>query len=155
MKTDRHLTFSINSEEYERLENVLKKYPANIEKEINDFLENKGQEILIEKTTYYIPVSVNPSGKMRQQKHAKYNRWYEINFKNLEIDLSNSIRGSRKTHSYYYLYYVASFLSTSDPRKQKTGVGGIDFFEEGAISAYPIVREELLDLLESKIKEEI
>lgn len=147
--------FSVNYEGYERLENALKNYPKQAESEINNYLENKGQENLTEKTTYYIPVSVLPSGTMRHQKHARYNKWYEVRFKNLEIDLSNSTKGTRKTHSYYYLYYVANFLSTSDPRKQKTGVGGIDFFEEGANAAYPIVKEELLNLLESKLKEEL
>ncbi len=153
MKVDKRLFFSTNSEDFVRLENVLKAYPKNAEDIINHYLENIGKEKLIEKATFYIPISVNPS-KDRKTHHAKKNKWYETAFKNLEIDLSNSSKGTRKS-SYYYLYYVANYTGTSDPRKQKTGVGGIDFFTKGAEMAYPNIKEDLIDLLSKKIKEEL
>lgn len=153
MKNEKHLSFSINSEDFIRLENIFQKYPKDVEVLINDYLKNAGQEKLVEKSTFYIPVSVNPS-KDRKSHHAKNNKWYAVAFKNLEIDLSNFSKGSRKS-SYYYLYYVANYSGTSDPRKQKTGVGGIDFFTKGAEMAYPIIKEDLINLIVKKIEEEL
>ena len=143
----RWLHFRYNYDDFIKLQEAIKKYPGSSEEAINEYLRNKGSRNLIDSTTFYIPVS--KTGKH----HAKSNNWYNIDYKNLEVDISNSLEGTRKTGSFYYLYYVSTFTGTSDPSKRKTGVGGIDFFEEGADKVYPIVKDELLNILETKIKE--
>lgn len=153
MKTDKKLHFSCNYEELIKLEDIFKKYPKDAEEIINNYLKNVGKNKLVDKITFYIPVSKYPS-KERKTLHAKYNKWYETSFKNMEIDVSNKTKGTRKS-SYYYLYYVANSAGTSNPIKQKDGVGGIDFFTKGAEMAYPNIKEDIIYLLSEKIKEEL
>lgn len=76
MKINKKLSFSCDYNDFENLENVLKRCPQIAEEVINNYLKTTGKEILVDKTTFYIPVSRNPS-KKREMHHAKNNKWYK------------------------------------------------------------------------------
>lgn len=107
--------FDISSYDLDRLNDAIRKFPGDVEKQINDYLHNTTGKKLIDSATTFIPVS------KKGTKHAKFNKWYKQYNYNLAVKIENNNDGknvTKKTNrnakkSFYYLYYPATGTGTS------------------------------------------
>lgn len=133
--------FELKYEDIERLNKALINFQGSSEQAINNCLEKKAGPKIAKSVTDFLPVSKDGN------RHAKNNKWYELEYYNLSFVLSNSLKGKRGT-SFYYLYYPATGTGNSYRK------GPNDFLGKGLNTKYNEVIEDLLSSLENQIEED-
>lgn len=134
--------FYLNDDEMLKVQNAIQKISNNVPLTINKCLEEVISPKMTRSVTDYLPRSKD--GK----RHAKDNKWYEIEFYNMAFVLSNSLKGKRGT-SFYYLYYPATGTGNSYKK------GPNDFLEKGEKKIHNEAVTDLLNSLNKKIEEEL
>ena len=83
--------FELKYEDIERLNKALINFQGSSEQAINNCLEKKAGPKIAKSVTDFLPVSKDGN------RHAKNNKWYELEYYNLSFVLSNSLKGKRGT----------------------------------------------------------
>lgn len=136
--------FRLKDDDLQKLVDSIMKIPDLAESIMNDYLHNKGANIVIDKIKEQMPVGVNNNKKYKgyPRTHAKYS----LSLTFTKINLGFAIKTSQSPF-FGYLYFPAFGEGTS-----KNNAPNL-FFEDGAeVGRGPIV-EDLAKLLENKIKE--
>ena len=138
--------FRLNADDLNKLVDSIMKIPTLAESIMNDYLHNKGANIVIKKITEEMPVGVNDNKKYKgyPKTHAKYS----ISLEFAKMNLGFAIKTTR-TPFFGYLYFPAFGEGTS-----KRNVPN-EFFERGAEKGRIPIVDDLAKLLEEKIKEGI
>lgn len=136
--------FKLKDDDLQKLVDSIIKIPNLAESIMNDYLHNKGANIVIKKITEEMPVGVNDNKKYKgyPRTHAKYSLSLTFTKENLGFAIKTS-------HSPFfgYLYFPAFGEGTSKRNAPNT------FFEDGAEKGREPIVEDLAKLLENKIKE--
>ena len=135
--------FRLNADDLNKLVDSIMKIPTLAESIMNDYLHNKGANIVIKKITEEMPVGVNDNKKYKgyPKTHAKYS----ISLEFAKMNLGFAIKTTR-TPFFGYLYFPAFGEGTS-----KRNVPN-EFFERGAEKGRVPIVDDLAKLLEEKIK---
>ena len=134
--------FELKYDDVQKLKQSIINFQGNKEDVINDCLRKITGPKVTRSVTDFLPIS--EKGK----RHAKDNKWYDLQYYNLSFVLSNNLKGKRGT-SFYYLYYPAT--GTGHSKKK----GPNDFLNKGINKVYDNVIEDLLNALNNRIEEEL
>ena len=136
--------FRLNADDLNKLVDSIMKIPTLAESIMNDYLHNKGANIVIKEITKEMPVGVNDNKKYKgyPRTHAKYSVSLEFAKMNLGFAIKTT-----KSPFFGYLYFPAFGEGTS-----KRNVPN-EFFERGAGKGRISIVDDLAKLLEEKIKE--
>lgn len=90
------VTFKLDAEQFDALQNAIRQYPENAERTINDVLHNEGGMLINDEIMRLLPSSGRTwRGKRKPAKQAKP-------FSQLNENLSVTVR---TVHAYNYLYF--------------------------------------------------
>lgn len=106
--------FTLNADEFDRVQEAIKKFPGNAEKAINEVLHGQGAELIEARIRKYMPVSDKKKGS-----HA-------VDAKSLTPVGSNLAVTIKSTNKYHYLYFP------DDGTNTRRHVGNQQFFLRGA-----------------------
>lgn len=136
--------FKLKDDDLQKLVDSIMKIPDLAESIMNDYLHNKGANIVIDKIKEQMPVGVNNNKKYKgyPRTHAKDS----LSLTFTKINLGFAIKTSRSPF-FGYLYFPAFGEGTS--KKNAPNL----FFEEGVEAGRKPIVEDLVKLLESKMKE--
>ena len=128
----------------QKLVDSIMKIPNLAENIINDYLHNKGANIVIDKIIEEMPVGVNNNKKYKgyPRTHAKYSVSLEFTSFNLGFAVKTT-----RTPFFGYLYFPAFGEGTSKRNAPNL------FFEKGAENGREPIVNDLAKLLENRIKE--
>lgn len=138
--------FKLEASDVKKLQAMIQKIPGLSEEIINDYLHNDGVNITINKIKEEMPVGKNNNKNSRKgypRTHAKYD---SLSLTFTTMNLGFAIKTAKKPF-FGYLYFPSAGAGTS--KKNKPNL----FFEEGINKSREPIMEELVKLLESKIKE--
>lgn len=136
--------FKLKEDDMQKLVNSIMKIPNLAENIINDYLHNKGANIVIDKIKEEMPRGVNDNKKYKgyPRTHAKDSISLEFTAFNLGFAIKTT-----RTPFFGYLYFPAFGAGTS--KKNAPNL----FFESGAEKGRKPIVDDLAKLLETKIKE--
>ena len=132
--------FKLNADDLNKLVDSIIKIPTLAESIMNDYLHNKGANIVIKEE---MPVGINDNKKYKgyPKTHAKYSVSLEFTKMNLGFAIKTT-----KSPFFGYLYFPAFGEGTSKRNVPK------EFFERGAEKGRKPIVDDLAKLLEEKIK---
>lgn len=122
--------FELKLEDVKRINDIIKSYAGDAEKQINDYLSGSGKSKIINSIVNLIPVSD------KDKKHAKDSKPLE----GVNYNLSLTIRSKRQ---FNYLYFPQMAEGTSKNNTPN------DFMEKGVDSIYDSVVNDLIERLKS------
>lgn len=136
--------FKLKEDDMQKLVDSIMKIPNLAESIINDYLHNKGANIVMDKIIDEMPVGVNNNKKYKgyPRTHAKYSVSLEFTALNLGFAIKTT-----RTPFFGYLYFPAFGEGTSKRNAPNL------FFERGAEKGRTPIVDELAKLLENRIKE--
>lgn len=136
--------FKLKEDDMQKLVDSIMKIPNLAENIINDYLHNKGANIVIDKIIEEMPVGVNNNKKYKgyPRTHAKYSVSLEFTSFNLGFAVKTT-----RTPFFGYLYFPAFGEGTSKRNAPNL------FFEKGAENGREPIVNDLAKLLENRIKE--
>ena len=136
--------FKLKEKNKKKLVDSIMKIPNLAENIINDYLHNKGANIVIDKIIEEMPVGVNNNKKYKgyPRTHAKYSVSLEFTSFNLGFAVKTT-----RTPFFGYLYFPAFGEGTSKRNAPNL------FFEKGAENGREPIVNDLAKLLENRIKE--
>ena len=126
---------TLNAEEFDRVQEAIKKFPGNAEKAINEVLHGQGAALIEERIRRYMPVSDKKKGA-----HA-------VDAKSLTPVGSNLAVTIKSTNKYHYLYFP------DDGTNTRRHVGNQRFFERGGESAIGEIVDRCINNLVTKFDE--
>lgn len=122
--------FELKLEDVKRINDIIKSYSGDAEKQINDYLSGPGKIKIINSIVNLIPVSD------KDKKHAKDSKPLE----GVNYNLSLTIRSKRQ---FNYLYFPQMAEGTSKNNTPN------DFMEKGVDSIYDSVVNDLIERLKN------
>lgn len=122
--------FELKLEDVIRINDIIKSYSGDAEKQINDYLSGPGKIKIINSIVNLIPVSD------KDKKHAKNSK----PLKGVNYNLSLTIRSKRQ---FNYLYFPQMAEGTSKNNTPN------DFMEKGVDSIYDSVVNDLIERLKN------
>lgn len=136
--------FKLKDDDMQKLVDSIMKIPNLAENIMNDYLHNKGANIVIDKIKEEMPIGVNDNKKYKGYPRTHAKESISLEFKS--INLGFAIKTTR-TPFFGYLYFPAFGEGTSKKNSPNT------FFERGAEKGRTPIVDDLAKLLENKIKE--
>lgn len=136
--------FKLKEDDMQKLVDSIMKIPNLAENIINDYLHNKGANIVMDKIIEEMPVGVNNNKKYKgyPRTHAKYS----VSLEFTSLNLGFAVKTTR-TPFFGYLYFPAFGEGTSKRNAPNL------FFEKGAENGREPIVNDLAKLLEDRIKE--
>lgn len=136
--------FKLKADDMQKLADSIMKIPNLAEGIMNDYLHNEGANIVIDKIIKEMPVGVNDNKKSKgyPRTHAKYSLSLEFT----KINLGFAIK-TTSSPFFGYLYFPAFGEGTSKRNTPNL------FFERGVDSGRKPIVDNLVKLLDKKIKE--
>lgn len=137
--------FKLKADDLEKLANLISEIPNLAEDIMNDYLHNQGANIVIQEIKNEMPVGIHDTKKVKgyPQGHAKYSMSLEFTKMNLGFAVKTT-----KNPYFGYLYFP-NFGEGTSKRNEPN-----QFFERGTEKGRTIIMNDLIVLLQSKIKEE-
>ena len=136
--------FKLKEDDMQKLVDSIMKIPNLAEDIMNDYLHNKGANIVINKITDEMPLGVNDNKKYKgyPRTHAKYS----VSLEYTTMNLGFAVKTTRNPF-FGYLYFPAFGEGTSKRNTPNL------FFEIGVEKARDPIVDNLAELLVNKIKE--
>lgn len=127
--------FSVNAEDFERLQKAVQSFPGDAEAAINEVLHGYGADTISERIRKYMPVSDKKKGA-----HA-------VDAKSLRHTDGNLSTTVRTTNKYHYLYFP------DDGTNTRRHVGNQQFFLRGAEDASGEIVDACLEKITKTFEE--
>lgn len=121
--------FTMDAQDFDRLQEAIQKFPGNAEKVINETLHGQGAVLIEERIRRYMPKSDKKKGS-----HA-------VDSKSLTPVGSNLAVTLKSTNKYHYLYFP------DDGTNTRRHVGNQQFFLRGAEDT----SSEIVDIIAEKL----
>lgn len=135
--------FKLETDDIQKLSDLIMKIPNLAEEIMNDYLHNEGANIMIDKIIEEMPVGVNDNKKSKgyPRTHAKYSLSLEFTKMNLGFAIKTT-----NSPFFGYLYFPSFGEGTSKRNTPNL------FFERGESNGRKLIVDDLVKLLEKKLR---